>query len=77
VGCLPGVFILYFIPGANYETIFKVLQTSQREIKIYPLVLFSSHSKIESREFSGTGRHSDERLHTCCLCDKVRGNHWS
>lgn len=45
--------------------------------KIYPLVLFSSHSKIESREFSGTGRHSDERLHTCCLCDKVRGNHWS
>lgn len=29
--------------------------------KIYPLVLFSSHSKIASREFSGAGMHSDRR----------------
>lgn len=45
--------------------------------KIYPLVLFSSHSKIESSEFSGTGMLSDGSLCTCCHCDKVRGNHWS
>lgn len=44
--------------------------------KIYPLVLFSSHSKIASRELSGVGRHSDRRQRTCCHWDKVRGNHW-
>lgn len=76
-GVSPQGFYSVFYSWRWYESIFKVLQASQREIKIYPLVLFSSHSKIESREFSGTGMHSDRRASTCCHGDRVRGNHQS